>query len=492
MPDIAATRQVVTQAPHRQGRRRIVTVVLLGLSVTLTTALTDPGSPPESATAASRPNIVLITTDDMRAGELRWMPETRRFLKKSGVVVKDFISNHPLCCPARAGIFTGQYGQNNGVRHNDGPYGGYDDLAEPGNHIGAWLKASGYHTAFVGKHMNGWRVSGRRQAGWTVFDPILQGLYKPYGLRMYNNGRPRSYKGIYTADLMGRLSVRYIDRFSASDSPFFIWTSQVPPHHMFAKGRRVPPFPARRHRDLYPTSRPPSLSHPAFNEADVSDKPRWVRRSAKVTRKTVVAWHRARIRSLRSVDVQVKAIVAALRANGELENTYIFFTSDNGYLLGEHRQRRKNKPYEPTLRVPLLVRGPDVPPGTVREATYGIVDLAPTFLELSGARAQRRLDGRSMLGTLTRGAPGYRHYLIQGGTPAGPWWWRGVRSRKWVYIRYRSGFEELYDRAADPGQLKNVARREPYRQVRADLARRLAKLSECAGQTCRDGGSPNA
>jgi arylsulfatase A-like enzyme len=189
------------------------------------------------------------------------------------------------------------------------------------------------------------------------------------------------------------------------------------------------------------------------------------------------------------VDDQVKAIVAALRANGELKNTYIFFTSDNGFLLGEHRQRRKNKPYEPTLRVPLLVRGPDLPGGTVRNATYSLVDLAPTFLELSGAQAQRKLDGRSMLATLATGAPGYRYYLIQGGTPAGPWWWRGVRSRNWVYVRYHHGFEELYDRAADPGQLRNVARDDSYRQVRAHMARRLADLRGCAGKGCRGGGS---
>ena len=113
------------------------------VSVAVTAVLiTDPASTPDEAVALSRPNIVLITTDDMRAGELRWMPQTRRLLKNSGVQVTDFVSNHPLCCPARAEILTGQHGQNNGVRHNDGPRGGYDDLtAEPGNNIGRWLQA---------------------------------------------------------------------------------------------------------------------------------------------------------------------------------------------------------------------------------------------------------------------------------------------------------------------------------------------------------------
>lgn len=134
------------------------------------------GPTPQHAVAAdTRPNIILISTDDMNKTDLRWMPKTRRLLGKAGVTLDGFISNNPICCPARAEILTGQYSHNNGVHYNDGPWGGYKVLEEPGNHVGSWLKAAGYRTAFVGKHMNGWEDTARRQRGWTIFNPIMKG-----------------------------------------------------------------------------------------------------------------------------------------------------------------------------------------------------------------------------------------------------------------------------------------------------------------------------
>jgi len=249
----------------------------------------------------------------------------------------------------------------------------------------------------------------------------------------------------------------------------------------------VPPVAAARHRSLYPHARPPSLSDPAFNEVNVSDKPRYVRQTAPKSVSSLVTYHRARIRSLRAVDDQVRATVDALRTLGELGNTYLFFTSDNGFLMGEHRLKGKNTPYEQSLKVPLLVRGPGLPAGTVRRATYGMPDLAPTFVELSGATPGRVMDGRSMLATLRSGAPGYRDYLIQAGTETLPWWWRGVRSQRYAYVRYADGFQELYDLVKDPHELRNVAYRSAYRQVRADYAARLARLGGCSGAACHTG-----
>ncbi|MGH3369281.1 MAG: sulfatase family protein [Nocardioidaceae bacterium] len=473
---------------------------LLALANAGTPSEAAPPAPARIVTAApGLPNVVLITTDDMAETDLRWMPRTRRLLRAGGVEVGDFISNHPLCCPARAEILTGQHGHNNGVHDNGGTYGGYPSLERPGNHVGTWLQNVGYRTAFVGKHLNLWESSAEHQRGWTVFDPLLRDIYSPYDMTMFNNGRPRVYRNVHTSDLIGRLGVRYIDRFSASGAPFFVWTSQVAPHSMRQDGEWGPPVPAPRHRTAYPRALPPSLSHPSFNERDISDKPRWIQETRPVSRTRMIRQHRARIRSLRSVDDQVGATVRALRENGELANTYIFFTSDNGFLLGEHRLQNKNKHFEPSLQVPLLVRGPGLPEGVTRDATYGLVDLAPTFARLAGATPGRRVDGRSMLGTLRRGAPGYSHYLVQAalgedsrttGPYDGvdrPWWWRGVRSRDYVYVRYHHGFEELYDMRRDPAQLDNVARRHAYQAVRREYAGRLARLGACAGRSCRDG-----
>jgi arylsulfatase A-like enzyme len=160
--------------------------------------------------------------------------------------------------------------------------------------------------------------------------------------------------------------------------------------------------------------------------------------------------------------------------------------------LGEHRLRSKNKPYEPNLRLPLLVRGPGLPAGVVRRATFGSVDLAPTFLDIADTRAGVTIDGRSMLPTLRSGGRGYTHYLLQ----AGGWtdelgvrrWWSGVRSRSFVYVEYRDGFTELYDRRRDPAQLRNVANDPSYRRVVAEYSDRLDTLRGCSGRTCRRGG----
>ena len=184
--------------------------------------------------------------------------------------------------------------------------------------------------------------------------------------------------------------------------------------------------------------------------------------------------HRARIRSLRAVDDQVARIVRVLQDRGELANTYIFFTSDNGYLLGEHRLVAKNVPYEEAMQVPLLVRGPGLAPGVQRDELYGMVDLAPTFADLANASPKRRVDGRSMAATLSGGAPGYVRYLIQATNGGKPWWWRGVRSRSHTYVEYAGGQRELYDLVADPFQLDEPPRRPGLRGGPA-VARRPAR-----------------
>jgi len=467
-------------------------MLLLGAMVPLILGATSAlGATSGQQAVDTRPNIILITADDMSLTDLRWMPATRRLLGDAGVKVDGFLSNHPLCCPARADLLTGQYGHNNGVHHAAGPYGGYQSLVDPGNHVGTWLEASGYQTALVGKYLNGWPFNSERPAGWTIFDPTSKGVYSPYNIAMFNNGNPQSFDNIHTSDLIGQRTVDYIKSFSASDAPFFIWSSQISPHMMRVDRRWVYPVPAERHQNLYPKAVRPSVSDLAFNEADVTDKPTWVQARRKVRRSNITDWHLARIRSLRSVDEQVAATVDALQDTGELDNTYIFFTSDNGMLLGEHRLTGKNYPYEQALRVPLLVRGPGLPAGTVRPATFGMPDLAPTFVDLAGATPTRTLDGRSMLATLQGGSPGYDHYLIQAADMTHEWWWRGVRSEPYVYIRYDDGFEELYDRVNDPAELQNVASDPAYASVRAEYAARLSRLENCTGEACQHGGTPS-
>jgi arylsulfatase A-like enzyme len=245
-----------------------------------------------------------------------------------------------------------------------------------------------------------------------------------------------------------------------------------------------PPVPADRHRGLFRDEVAPSMLSPSFDEVDVSDKPAYVQARGPVDGDRITRLHRARIRSLQAVDEQVGTLVRSLREAGQLSRTYLFFTSDNGYLLGEHRLQGKNVPYEPSLAVPLLVRGPGLPAGASRTETFGLVDIAPTLLELAQADATRVLDGRSMVGTLRHGDPGYRQYLIQAGTEQRQWWWRGVRTASHTYVRYDDGTEELYDRVADPSQLQNLAGVPGHTGELRDYAARLDRLADCAGAEC--------
>ncbi len=499
--------------PRSTARAVLVAAVIVGLLVAGATAVSSGpgGAPPENAAsdagpaaggagvavqerqwvarrtgaATDRPNVVLISADDMALTDLQWMPWTRRLVGRVGVELTNFLSNHPICCPARAEILTGQYGHNNGVHDNDGSYGGYQALRDPADTIGAWLQRAGYRTAFVGKYLNGWNGAPRPEAGWTAFNPLLRGVYRYYDFTLYRDGSPKRMRGTHSTEVIGRITRTYVERFSRGDSPFFIWASSVAPHNRMSESGWRPPSAVKRHRQLFGDLVPPSFGRPSFNERDVSDKPPHISGREPLPRERARIDHRWRVRSLQSLDEQVRRIVRTLRDAGELSDTYVFFTSDNGYLLGEHRMHGKNLPYEESLKVPLLVRGPGLDGGAVRAGQYGLVDLAPTFLDIADASpGSRRMDGMSMLRALRTGGGGYRDYLIQAGTRDVPWWWRGVRSNRFVYVRYAFGFEELYDLRADPAQLTNVAADPAHAAVRSRFAARLDELAACSGRSC--------
>lgn len=479
------------------NRRRLVLLLLVGVAAVglVVAGLTWVGRDGQSSVGVAgsgRPNIVLVTTDDMSLTDLAYMPATLELLGGQGATFESFLSNHPLCCPARAQILTGQHAQSNKVFDNTGRFGGFKALRNPEENIGAWLREAGYETAFIGKFLNLWERRPTMQAGWTIFNPIMKGTYAPFDLTMFNHGEPQKYPDVYTADLMGELTVDAIEQFAGQGAPFFIWTSQLPPHGMHVNRRWVPPVPAERHRDAYPDAMPPAWGQPVFHEEDVSDKPPWVRETVRASPEKMVRLHRERVRSLLSVDEQVRATVEALDRVGQLDNTYIFFTSDNGYAVGEHGLTTKNHPYETSLRIPLLVRGPGIPPGVARPGQFGLADLSPTFLDIADADPGRRQDGRSMLPALTDGDDGYSHYLIQASgwsyVPGLKWWWRGVRSPDYTYVRYHDGFEELYDLRADPTQLDNIVDDPGAASVRDDMRGRLSVLENCRGAACQQGG----
>lgn len=475
--------------------------VAAALLVTHVTVAAGPGpvqavtQPALTGAVPQRPNIVLITTDDQTMDDMAWMPNTRRLLGRNGVTFSNSLSPHPLCCPARAEILTGQYAQNNGVRSNATALGGWKRL-DPTRTIATWLDNARYQTAFVGKYLNGYSSKAGREPGWDIWNPTVRNVYGYYDYTMFNNGNRVTYPYKHNADLVGEKTVQYVRRFSKRSAPFFIWASQVAPHGACLQSQELscwqPPLAAKRHRTLFTDVQSPSLEDPAFNEEDVSDKPPAIRDLPLRDPAAINDLFQKRIQSLQAVDEAVAATVRALRNTGELANTLIVFTSDNGYLLGEHRYKSKNVPYEQAMSVPLLVRGPGVPGGKVRRQTVTTVDLAATFLDAANTRATLRLDGRSVLPLISDPSkPGYDTVLIQSGPRyrrevAEGWYYRGVRTARYTYVEYPGdGFVEMYDRAKDPSQLTNIARDPAYKALESELARRTGLLSGCSGAGCR-------
>jgi N-acetylglucosamine-6-sulfatase len=444
-------------------------------------------------------NVVLITTDDMTASELRWMPKTRRLLGREGVTFTDSISPHPLCCPARAEILTGQFAQNNGVRTNNAPYGGYYRL-DSSDTLPVWLRRAGYQTTFMGKYLNEYGTHSAHEVppGWDSWRATVGNPYDYNNYVVNADGDLRLHTGHYQTDYYADLTERAVSRLSASGQPFFLWQSHIAPHLsrplwpvLTGEQGWEAPTPSGRYHG--PLERLPQPDTPAYNEADVSDKPRYIRRTPTLdqgTREWLSELHQRRIETLRSVDDAVARTVGVLTQTGELDNTLLIFTSDNGYLLGQHRHEGKNVPYEAALQVPLLMRGPSVPDGVRSPATTTTVDLAPTVLAAAGAKPGLPIDGRNLLPVARGDQPGWDTTLIQGGprTPEeGPgWFFRGVRTDRYTYVEYRqTGEVELYDRWLDPYQLHNVAGQATYAGVQAELHHRLLQLQDCSGSDCR-------
>jgi arylsulfatase A-like enzyme len=244
--------------------------------------------------------------------------------------------------------------------------------------------------------------------------------------------------------------------------------------------------PAPRHRNDFAST--PLPKPPGFNERDVSDKPVGIRRRPLMTQERIAKVrenYQQRLESLLAVDEAVARIVAALRANGELDETLIVFTSDNGFFHGEHRvPSGKVLLYEPSIRVPLVLRGPGVPAGRRLTQRVGNIDVAATIVDAANATPGRVLDGRSLLPVVAN--PGMslgRDLLIERGPGEGDF--RAVRAPRYLYAEYANGEKELYDLARDPYQLRSRHGDPAYRAIRLDLAERLAHLRNCAGPSCR-------
>jgi N-acetylglucosamine-6-sulfatase len=472
-------------------------IVLLGCLLTLgpPPLVGRSGQPAVARGAAgteNRPNILVIMTDDQRLDQMRVLPKTLALLGAQGTTFDNSFVDFSLCCPSRSTFLTGQYAHNHGVQANGGPRGGYAHL-DNSNTLPVWLQEAGYYTAHVGKYLNNYGVdSPAPPPGWSrwfgLFDPST---YRMYDYRVSDDGVPVSYKESpkdYQTDVLAAKAEEILRSRAGTGQPFFLTVAPIAPHLERIGRDQTPPRPAPRHQGRFATEALPAEA--SFDEADVADKPAHISRRPPFTpakRAHITETYRAQLASLLAVDDLVERLVKVLDATGQLDRTVIVFTSDNGFFLGEHRvSEGKYLPYEESIRVPLIIRGGGFPAGARVAQMASNVDLAPTIVALTGARAHRKMDGRSLLPLALDPTQGKdRTLLIEGygeGKDKPPF--TAVRDPRWFYAEYKNGDRELYDLQNDPAELRSLHADPASAAIRQDLAKRLARLRACSGASC--------
>ena len=481
--------------PRRQALGRPLLIAVFALVATLLAACGGGGGddePPFVPASPNRPNIVFLLTDDQEYESMAVMPRTHRLLGRAGITFENAFITYPLCCPSRATFLTGQLAHNNGVIDNRAPDGGYSAL-DHSETLPVWLRRAGYLTAHFGKYLNDYMREDGVPPGWHRWFGMAEPAARYFKATFVDDGeivRTGTDPAEYSTDLMTDKAVEFIKSDEAASAPFYLSLGYVAPHvgksfrttdHCTDKG----PEPAPRHLGRFLGRQIPRW--PSFNEDDVSDKPSFIRETPKVLGETLrekTDKYQCRLETLLAVDESVARIVRALREAGELDNTYIFFISDNGFVQGQHRLKGgKAVPYEESIRVPMLVRGPGLPRGVTSRELVANVDFVPTMLAIARGEATLPQDGESLLPVfahperVTGRAIPIESFRDDG--------FRGVRTDRYAYAeRTATGEVEMYDLRADPYQLESVHDDPRYERARAALAELTEALAECEGAAC--------
>lgn len=488
-----------------------------------------------NAAGLPKPNVVVIMTDDQTVEALGVMQATRALLGDAGATFTRSYTSFPLCCPSRATFLTGRYAHNHGVLENEAPTGGYYRL-DSRNTLPVWLQNVGYQTIHVGKYLNdyGTKDPAEIPPGWSDWHGLVDpSTYQMWGYTMNDNGTVQTVgdfavedPALYQTDVLRGRAVKAIHDVAGTGQPFFMTFWPLAPHReVTTLLNQGGPRPAPRHAGTFADVAMPRP--PSFNEEDMADKPLFMRLKPSLDAAAIAEIeqrYRNELESLLAVDEAVAAIVDTLESEGMLDNTYIIFTSDNGFFHGEHRTPvEKILAYEPSAKVPLLMRGPGIAAGTVVDELVANLDLAPTIVALTGAKPSRPMDGRSLLpfiadperhtrrpilleSLLPIGGSTLQFFTEQLPFPTGPVGlatseaagplpalplgqavlpYQGIHTDRYVYVEYLTGERELYDLAVDPWQIQSVHLDPRYARTQLALALQLARLRLCSGNLCR-------
>ncbi|RUS76004.1 hypothetical protein EGW08_016249 [Elysia chlorotica] len=477
---------------------------------------------------AGKPNIVFVLTDDQDVVLFGQQPmaKTHKLLTEQGMLFENMFVSSPLCCPSRASILTGQFVHNHNTQNNsvNGGCSGqtWQKQAEP-KAFNTYLKAEGYKTFFAGKYLNqyGLEKSGGVKhvpPGWDEWHGLVgNSVYYNYSLSV--NGKEEKHGDNYTEDylpdLIHRRGLDFLSRQS-DRRPFFMMLSTPSCHKPFT--------PAPQYEKSFQDEQAPRT---ASFDTKGKDK-HWLVGAALNPMpvdviKIIDENYRLRHRTLLSVDDMVEGVYNKLKDMDLLDNTYIFFSSDNGFHLGQFSlPEDKRQPYEFDIRVPLIVRGPGIKPNTTSIESVTNVDLAPTFVDLSGSKAETaKFDGMSFAGILRGQAHAFRSTVLveyygeeevkevqcpqlsnqhlkgctkefhcvcvdsQNNTYGCIRYENAKQSFKFCEFQDASNTIEVYDLNGDPHELNNIAKSAPP-ELLSKLTDKLAKLSLCAGTGCHD------
>ncbi|PZS18962.1 MAG: sulfatase [Acidimicrobiales bacterium] len=482
--------------------------IALGASVALLAAGCSNGT----ATSASsgRPNVVFVLTDDLSNNLVQYMPHVQA-LEKAGLAFSDYTVTDSLCCPSRSSIFTGRFPHDTRIFTNGGNAsksgaptgatldGGFDLFHARGEEkqtFATALQGAGYRTAMMGKYLNGYQPSateGTKTAyippGWNEWDVAGQG-YREFNYDLNQNGHVVHYGSQsqdYLTDVVSGRGSSFIRGAAGEHRPFLLEVATFAPHGPYT--------PAPRDANAFPGLTAPR--GPAFDQLP-TNPPSWLAHFQPLTSQNIAKideGFRKRAQAVQAVDAMIGHLEDTLKAAGVADNTYLVFSSDNGYHMGEHRLTPgKMTAFDTDIQVPLIVAGPGVAAGRTSDQLTQNIDLAPTFEALGGVTTPANLDGRSLVPLLHgqptgdwRTASLVEHHGpdVNGKDPdfpakgsGNPRSYEAIRTATSTYVEYSNGETEYYDLTHDPDELHNTAGQLPASE-RARLHATLAGLENC-------------